>query len=114
MMSNEQHDIRDRVVVSEDTDGRRYTLVLDGHVIGFTEFRDRGEQRIFFHTEIDDAYAGHGLSSVLVTAALDDVRARGRRVVPVCPLVAKFLTKHDAYQDITDAVTPDILAYLRN
>ncbi|MGW2564114.1 GNAT family N-acetyltransferase [Streptomyces sp. NPDC001514] len=90
----------------------RYEILVDGKRAGLTAYRDRDEQRVFFHTEIDDAFAGQGLASVLVQQALTDVRAAGKRIVPVCPYVAKFLKKHDEFADITDPVTPEVLQWL--
>ncbi|MFG2881115.1 GNAT family N-acetyltransferase [Streptomyces sp. NPDC048297] len=90
-----------------------YAILVDGERAGLTAYRDRGDQRVFYHTEVDDAFAGQGLASVLVQEALTDVRAAGKRIVPVCPYVAKFLKKHDEFADITDAATPDVLQWLR-
>ncbi|MFG2971153.1 MULTISPECIES: GNAT family N-acetyltransferase [unclassified Streptomyces] len=92
--------------------GRRYDILVDGQRAGLTAYRDRGAQRVFFHTEIDEAFAGQGLGAQLVQQALDDVRASGMRIVPVCPYVAKFLKRHDEFADITDPVTPDVLRWL--
>ncbi|EST19183.1 GNAT family N-acetyltransferase [Streptomyces roseochromogenus] len=90
----------------------RYEILVDGERAGLTAYRDRGEQRVFFHTEIDEAFAGQGLASRLVEEALTDVRASGKRIVPVCPYVAQFLKKHEEFADITDEVTPDVLQWL--
>ncbi|MFK8906587.1 GNAT family N-acetyltransferase [Streptomyces sp. YS-3] len=90
----------------------RYEILVDDNRAGLTAYRDRDNQRVFFHTEIDDAYAGQGLASLLVEQALSDVRAAGMRIVPVCPYVAKFLTKHDEFADIADPVTPEVTAWL--
>ncbi|MFE4831939.1 GNAT family N-acetyltransferase [Streptomyces sp. NPDC056672] len=91
----------------------RYEILVDGITAGLTAYRDRDDQRVFYHTEIDDAFAGQGLASLLVRQALTDVRASGKRVVPVCPYVAKFLKKHDEFADITDPVTPELLRWLK-
>ncbi|MGW0121229.1 GNAT family N-acetyltransferase [Streptomyces sp. NPDC003327] len=99
--------------VVEHVDARhRYEILVDGQRAGLTAYRDRDGQRVFFHTEVDDAYAGRGLASILVQGALTDVRAAGKRIVPVCPYVAKFLKKHGEFADITDPVTPEILQWL--
>jgi hypothetical protein len=90
----------------------RYEIVVDGKRAGLTAYRDRGEQRVFFHTEVDEAFAGQGLASRLVQEALTDVREAGKRIVPVCPYVAKFLNKHEEFADITDPVTPEVLRWL--
>ena len=90
----------------------RYEIIIDGRRAGLTAYRDRGDQRVFFHTEIDDAFAGQGLGAQLVQQALADVRASGQRIVPVCPYVARFLKRHDEFADITDPVTPGVLRWL--
>ena len=40
---------------------------------------------------------------------LDDLRARGRAVVPLCPFVAGFIRRHPEYDDLvtTDMAPPE-------
>jgi predicted GNAT family acetyltransferase len=90
----------------------RYEIRIGGAVAGFTEFVERERQRIFFHTEIDQAHRSKGLSSVLIEQALTDTREAGLRVVPVCPAVAAYLERHHGFDDIVDPVGPDILSWL--
>ncbi|MFF8378378.1 GNAT family N-acetyltransferase [Streptomyces sp. NPDC015661] len=90
----------------------RYEILVDGERAGLTAYRDRDDRRVFFHTEVGDAYAGQGLAAILVEQALTDVRASGMRIVPVCPYVAKFLKKHEEFADITDPVTPEVREWL--
>ncbi|MGW1509354.1 GNAT family N-acetyltransferase [Streptomyces sp. NPDC002394] len=90
----------------------RYEILVGGERAGLTAYRDRDDRRVFFHTEVDEAYAGQGLAGILVEQALADVRASGMRIVPVCPYVAKFLKKHEEFADITDPVTPEVLQWL--
>ncbi|GAA1176032.1 N-acetyltransferase [Streptomyces hebeiensis] len=91
----------------------RYEILVDGQRAGLTEYRDLAVQRVFFHTEIDEAFAGQGLAPQLVREALADVRASGMRIVPVCPYVAKFLKRHDEFADITDPATREVLRWLK-
>ncbi|MET8904336.1 MULTISPECIES: GNAT family N-acetyltransferase [unclassified Streptomyces] len=100
--------------VERADDDSRYEILVDGRRAGLTAYRDLGEQRVFFHTEIDEAFAGQGLGTRLVRQALVDVRASGMRIVPVCPYVAKFLKRHGEFADITDPVTPDVLRWLKS
>ena len=65
-----------------------------------TEYLRRGGRLIFFHTEIDPAYEGHGLGAKLVAAALDDVRRRGLKIVPLCPFVRSYLERHPEDADL--------------
>ncbi|MFF1833067.1 GNAT family N-acetyltransferase [Streptomyces sp. NPDC058231] len=100
------------LTVERRDDRHRYEILVDGERAGLTAFRDRGEQRVFYHTKIFDAFTGRGLAGQLVQQALTDVRAQGKRIVPVCPYVAKYLQKHDEFSDITDPVTPDVQRWL--
>ena len=78
----------------------RYEILRDGRVVGIADYVDRGDVLVFHHTEIDAALRGNGLGEQLVAAALDDVRARGRTILPTCWFVAQFVDEHAAYGDL--------------
>jgi predicted GNAT family acetyltransferase len=66
---------------------------------GFTRYEVAGDRVVFLHTEVDDAFAGQGLGKVLAAGALDDVVARGKVIVPVCPFISRFVIKNkDRYE----------------
>lgn len=92
----------------------RYTIAVEGKRVGLADFVDRGDQRIFHHTEVDPAYGGRGLATILVEQALDEARREGKRIVPVCSMIDTVLRKHPEYDDITDAVTPEVHRWLRS
>jgi uncharacterized protein len=89
----------------------KYTIAVDGETVGLTAVADRNNQRIFYHTEVDNRFGGRGLATILVQEALEATRADGKRVVAVCQMVAAFLQKHPDFSDITDPVTPEILRW---
>lgn len=43
-------------------------------------------------------------------SALTTSRSTGRKIVPVCPYVKKFVGKHHEFDDIVTPVTRDALA----
>lgn len=49
---------------------------------------------------------------MLIEHALTRTRQDGKRIVPVCPAVARHLARHDGFADITDPVRNDILTWL--
>ncbi|HEX6493118.1 MAG TPA: GNAT family N-acetyltransferase [Candidatus Dormibacteraeota bacterium] len=55
---------------------------------------------VFTHTETFAGYEGRGIASRLAGAALDEARARGLRVTPVCPFIAGYIRKHPEYADL--------------
>jgi predicted GNAT family acetyltransferase len=100
------------VTVHEETD--KFTVAVEGRSVGLAAFADRGRQRVFFHTEVDDAFGGRGLASVLIGEALARTKAEGMRIVPVCPMVIAFVRKHPQDGDVVDRPTPQIMAWLRH
>lgn len=81
----------------------RYEVRDGDAVIGFTEYRLPDQIHVdFIHTEVDPSYGGQGLGGDLVAFALADVRGAGKRIVPHCSYVAKWIDKHPEYDDITD------------
>ena len=54
----------------------------------------------FLHTEVDPAFEGQGIGSALASSVLDDVRARGLRVVARCPFIAAYIRRHREYADL--------------
>ena len=91
----------------------RFTIAVDDQKVGLLAFVDHDGQRIFLHTEEDDAFEGRGLAGNLVSEALTATRAAGLRIVAVCPMVAGYLDKHHDFDDILDPLTTDTKRFLQ-
>ena len=76
-------------------------------------YLDQDGQRVFYHTEVDERFAGRGLAATLVSWALGDTRSAGKRIVAVCPYVAKYVSRHHDFDDVLDPATPEALAAAR-
>ena len=79
---------------------RRYELRLDDVVIGQIAYASEPGAVVLIHTEVSTEVEGGGFGSRLVAGALDDIRARGLRVVPICPFAASFIRSHPEYADL--------------
>jgi predicted GNAT family acetyltransferase len=101
----------DPVAVTRE-DGR-FTIAVDGKTVGLTAFTDRDRQRVFFHTEVDEAFGGRGLATIVIAEALAATRDEGLRIVPVCPTVAAYVKKHPEFADVVDRPTKAIMDSLR-
>ena len=88
------------VVVRDNPGEQRYDLLVDGERAGRLEYRRGGANVALTHTEVDRSFEGQGLAAKLVAAALDDLRARGLKVVPVCPYVTAYLRRHPEQRDL--------------
>jgi len=75
-------------------DRSRYTLELDGDVIGKALYSDEGAIRTFVHTEVDTEFTGRGFATSLIARAVAESRDAGKTVQATCPLVAAYLEKN--------------------
>ena len=92
----------DHVTVRDQPSQLRYEVRVGDELAGFARYALRRGRIVFVHTEVDPAYEGQGLGSILARSALDDVRFRELRVVPICPFIAAYIERHPEYDDIVD------------
>ncbi|WP_427016145.1 GNAT family N-acetyltransferase [Pseudarthrobacter sp. P1] len=81
----------------------RYELHVGSALACILLFKELPGHIDLIHTEIQPGFEGHGLGNVLDRYALDDVVASGKRIIPHCPHVAKYIHAHpDEYTQYTD------------
>jgi predicted GNAT family acetyltransferase len=90
----------DDIQVRDNAAQSRYEASVAGRLAGVLTYTVREDTAELLHTEVGDEFQGRGVAEDLVRQALDDARARGRRVVPTCPYVGRFLDKHPEYRDL--------------
>jgi uncharacterized protein len=86
--------------VRETRERNRFEIEVDGAVVGFVQYRRKPGVIVFGHTEIDPGHEGAGLGGVLVSAALDQARREGAKVLPYCPFVRSYIEHHPEYVDL--------------
>ena len=97
------------VTVVDNPAELRYELLVGGELEGLIRYRTEPGVVVLVHTEVFPSVEGGGLGSRLVAGALDDIRTRGLRVVPLCPFAAAYVRRHPEYADLVvpDPATPD-------
>lgn len=89
------------VTIHDNESQSRYEMFLDGELAGFEVYHLKGQAISLIHTEVVEHFAGQGLARPLVVHALDDARARGLAVLPLCPYVAHYISTHaEDYLDL--------------
>lgn len=88
------------LAVRDNAEESRYEVLVDGKVLGEILYRTRPGRVVLLHTEVLPSAEGSGLGSRLVAGALEDIRARELRVVPLCPFVAAYIRRHPEYADL--------------
>ncbi|MGV9714201.1 GNAT family N-acetyltransferase [Gordonia sp. NPDC003424] len=79
-------------------------LTSGDEVVGYVDYVSEPYQVVVTHTVIREQFSGHGYAGQLVRTVLDDIRASGKRVVPVCSYVQRFIQQNPEYADIAESV----------
>lgn len=86
-VSHNQKESRFEVSLLDGLAELRYRVLRDGTLV-------------LVHTEVPPALEGRGLASRLARAALELARARGAKVVVLCPFVAAFIERHPEFKNL--------------
>jgi predicted GNAT family acetyltransferase len=89
-----------RLTVVRNDDRSRYEGRVKGELTTVIDFRRRGDVLTVTHTGTEPPWRGHGLASETTRQALEDVRAKGLRVHPVCPFTVDYFDQHPEVQDL--------------
>ena len=92
------------IEVRDVPEAHRFEAHLDGELAGSILYTVKPDAIVLVHTEVLPAFEGKGVGSVLVRRTLEELRARGTKIIPVCPFVTAYLRKHPEYLDV---VAPD-------
>ncbi|HWV78594.1 MAG TPA: GNAT family N-acetyltransferase [Isoptericola sp.] len=93
------------VTVVDDRENQVFLARLDdGRRAGGAYYERRGDAGsavvVFTHTEVDPEFEGRGIGSQLAAGALDQVRAAGEKIVPLCPFIKAYVQRHPEYADL--------------
>lgn len=84
----------------EETKGA-FVYHSDGKKGGEMTFSIAGPERIIIdHTEVEDDFRGKGVGLSLVEFAVNYVRQKGIKMLPLCPFTKATLQKHPEWADV--------------
>lgn len=87
------------LTVTHDAAAGRFEAQLPQGV-AFASYRREGDVLAVFHTEVPPALQGRGIAAELVAGMLEQVRAQGLKVRPLCSYVAAHMRRHPQTQDL--------------
>jgi len=88
------------IEVTDNHPRNRFEASVGAEIVAFVTYRLLRRRVVVLHTEVERAFTGRGVGRRLVQAMLDDIRARGLQVTPICPFTAAFIERHPAYGDL--------------
>ena len=83
-----------------DSKGRYFFRGPDGAVAEMTFSKVGDAMIIIDHTEVPDAFRGQGVGLKLVTRAVEDMRAAGKKIIPLCPFANAQFRRHGEWADV--------------
>lgn len=90
------------ISITNNEPQHRYEAAIDGKLAGTCEYNLLVGAIMFTHTEVMPEFEGKGVGSALARRVLDEARAEGRHVVPVCQFIAGWIRKHPEYIELVE------------
>jgi predicted GNAT family acetyltransferase len=98
----------DFTVVNDEKAGIYDAIVGDREIAGLT-YSVAGENRLVLQAaSVYPEFRKQGIATELIRRVLDDVRAQGKTVTILCPIVRTFIEHHPGYADLIDADHPGV------
>lgn len=93
------------LVITNNEALHRYEAALEGQLAAYAEYNLLTDAIMFTHTEVLPEHEGKGVGSGIARHVLDEARATGLHVIPVCQFIAGYIRKHREYAEL---VRPEI------
>ena len=84
----------------------RYVARVAGHdqVADLTFSRAGAVRLIVDHTAVPDALRGLGVGAALAERVVEDARAQGLRIIPLCPFFKGQALRHPEWADVVEGL----------
>jgi predicted GNAT family acetyltransferase len=85
--------------LNDNKDRKQFEMIVEGHTARI-EYMIMANKIFLTHTEVPAALEGKGIGSVIVKLTLEEVEKRGLKLIPLCPFVGKYITRHPEWKRI--------------
>ena len=79
---------------------------VGGYEIGRLDYTLTGHRVVLASTVIVSSFQHRGIATELIRRVLDDVRATGKTITILCPIVRAFIDRYPQYADLIDHARP--------
>ena len=97
--------------VINDAEHGRWVATLGAEAIAELTYRFVGGRVGLLSTWVDHPYRTHRVATELIARVLGEIRASGKKITIICPVVGEFIARHPEYLDLIDKVHPGAGAY---
>ncbi len=86
-------DQNDSIDVKNNQSAHRFEAQVDGGM-AIADYKLSDQDIVFTHTEVPEQSRGHGVGEALAKAGLDWAHEKGLTVIPECPFIAEYMSRH--------------------
>lgn len=99
-------DAKIEIALEDGPSKGRYVARVEGYdEPGEMTFSHAGETRIIVdHTDVPDSLRGLGVGGALARRVVEDARAKGLRIVPLCPFFKAQAQRHPEWADVIQGI----------
>lgn len=90
----------DSVSVVFEEGSRRSAAYCENALIGECEFSVAGSVWTITHTGVRPEFGVRGIAKALVLCVIENARAKGARIVPLCSYAAKMMVGKEEFSDV--------------
>lgn len=96
------------ITVVNDEENQVYTAIVGDTALGGVTYNRAGDRIVLQAAAVYPEFRHQGVATEMIRQVLDDVRAHGKTVTNLCPIVRTFIDKHPEYEDLLDAANPGV------
>jgi predicted GNAT family acetyltransferase len=89
-------------LVKENFEQRRFELPITDDAFAAAYYRIEDGRVSLIHTEVPSEFSGQGIASQLAQGTFELLRESGRKAIPRCPFMSRFLMRHPEFADVVD------------
>lgn len=88
-------------VEKEETQSKGRYFLRVGDAVAEVTFSKAGDHLIIIdHTEVPDVFRGQGVGVRLLERVIEDARATGKKIMPLCPFAHAQFKRHQEWADV--------------
>lgn len=104
-LSKLKNNLKDRIVLeikhTENGSKGEFYIGEEGHHLAEMTYSWAGEDKfIIDHTHVEDELRGQNVGRLLVNSAVEFARAKGVKILPLCPFAKSVFNKDSSIQDV--------------
>lgn len=92
--------------VVNDAEHGRWEAILNEDTVAELSYRLVGGRVVLLSTWVAHPYRQQHVATELIARVLDEIRAAGKKVTVICPVIGAFIAHNQAYGDLVDPRHP--------